>query len=342
MTVFTVFDILLIMKNMFSFLIPDKYISFDPNQPPSETNPSGGIATKYSRVREAAEQFWNIELISDVDKLNTDILFIEPLWFALDNKDESEFIKKIDSVLKLDCKQVILYCSEMCIVKWPNQIRQKLLDRMDAVTTCGQYHRRIFRYANIPVTHTLCDPVPADQFKPDFVKKRTVIAMGQISWHKNSRNIANIFKAIQEYSDIKTIYMGSTSLWGGNTQRNTALQEAIQTYSDEFISHASVPKTAEKLNSSMFFLHGAIHDTYSESQAEAGSAGCITFGIGHPFLEERPTLWGFDTPEHLATQMQKLDDNDQQAYAQKARQFALEHYAYPVFQKQLANIILEK
>lgn len=327
---------------MFSFLIPDKYIGFDPNKPPSETNPSGGIATKYSRVKEAASQFWNIELISDVENLNTDILFIEPLWFALDNKDDNEFDQKIDSILNLDCKQVILYCSEMCIIKWPNQIREKICDRMDAITTCCQYHRRIFRYANVPVTHTLCDPVPEQQFKPNPLKERTVIAMGQISWHKNSQNIANIFKAIRQHTDIKTIYMGSTSLWGGDTQRSNTLQNEIQTHSDEFISHASVLKTAEKLNSSAFFLHGAIHDTYSESQAEAGSAGCVTFGIGHPLLEERPTLWGFETPEALATQIQNLDTDDKHNYAQQSRKFALEHYAYPVFQKQISEIILEK
>ena len=298
----------------------------------------GGVATKYNRAKAAANEYWQTELISEISQRKSSIVMVEPLWFVLDTSEE-EFVRKVTDFINLKCTKKIIYGTEMCMLKWDNKTRESVIESADVITTCCRYHRNMFTYADVP-TKLLCDTVPEDVFYP-AQKERSVMCVGQIAWWKNSETITEVFSAIKKKdSTMKTIYIGDSGLWAGEPYPNSEKIEANLTSAvDEHIESESVTGVANRMNRNTFYLHGAYHDTYSESQAEAAMAGNVTFGLGHPLLDERPCFTGFENIDDLVEKMVNMDEDVIIKEGARARKWAVENYSYPVFRKQLSQFI---
>ena len=316
------------------FLIPEPYHNYDLARPPGTTNLGSGIGIKYARVAEACDMAKRIYKVEDA--ADADIVFADWLWFCVGRVDREEQVK---AFLKLSMPKVI-YGSEMCALGWPRNLLRALTNRVELVTHCCDYQRRLYRPMGIYHSAYLSDPVPEHVFCPSPAKRCRLVCMGQISAAKRSEKVVELFQRLKG-SHVETVYLGNVRMWGAqhHDKLNNALQEQIAYAADTYISSASQAQTAEIVNESSFFAHVAHHDTASESQQENTSAANVTFALTHPLMRER-TNYRYETIEAMADEiltypfaMDEHEDDMVEALT------VADRWSYASFSKQMEGVI---
>ena len=228
---------------MIDYLVPDFFIR------PSMDG-SGGMHTKVDRVSRAVRSIYALHIGSDLSKMQSEFLLIEPLYFRMsgivrekppaqrDSQSDRDVSEGILAELRAHPAIKILYCSEMEVFRWTGEFRKALLEICDVVTSNSDYQTALLEAVIPPkegvrsTLHRLIDPIPAAEFKP-MPKRMQVVAMGRISEIKGSPFIAELFQKLAPLP-IETVYVGGAALWGAASEVDLALEAEIREFADVF------------------------------------------------------------------------------------------------------------
>ena len=311
---------------MIDYLVPEFFID-----PPAGF--SGGMHTKVKRVEEATRATYRIRVGSDLSKMRSDFLLIEPLYFRMEDNFDLDVLREHKATK-------ILYCSEMELFRWTGGFRKAVLEICDAVTYNCYYQQNLFTALNIDYPYRLIDPIPENDFTP-LPKRLSVASMGRISEIKGSGFIAELYKALAP-TTMETVYVGGAELWGETTDAEKTLESEIRQHTDVFHQNILPEFVPKAIGAASFFVANTIHDVSALSHCEALMSGCISICGDHPIYAERP---GFveesvadvvSTLEKLTKGFQKLPDA---RLGQSAREWAVQNVSFDTFTSQLTTLL---
>ena len=179
---------------MIDYLTHPKFLNYDPSVLPSAQGGGGGMGTKTYRTLEALRQVYpKTNGIINSGDITADTVLVEPLRFTLSTNgfDEVQPADELIAGLKRHSGRVVLYCSELTLMRMPHQLRKQVLSCCDMVTTNCKFQANVFKYVGIHGEHALCDPVP-DVFLTQgafFDRKPRLVATGNVSWQKNAPQV---------------------------------------------------------------------------------------------------------------------------------------------------------
>ena len=321
---------------MFDYLVPGHFERFDPRISQGVTNPGGGVRTKiFSVLKALSEQ--GVNLRTSVSSLRNHFVLVEPIVFQ--NRDYP-FLNEFASYSGVK----VLYSTEMHPLKWVGNFRDNVIREFDYVTYCCEFQRKLWDAMGIKNIHLLTDPIDTDLFIP-LEKRLQVIAVGRISSIKNSEFIRDLFAKLQPIKGVSTCYVGGASLWGGQLRSDVMLELEIRNVVDVFVENCPQSVLAGYFGQSSFFVANNFHETFSESQAEALSAGCVSVCGGHPLFSERPGFFTksgvdatFSVLESVTEGFTRLPESD---LFDRSRAWAIENVGFNAFNRQLSAVLSE-
>ena len=321
------------------FLLPAEFVDYDLLKPPGPNNIGGGVGVKYARIEEAGGEDYRCTRISDTGAVEEDdIVFADWLWFcATDGKSISDQVKAFIELKNPKC----VYGSELCVLTWPQNVLQRLIESANLITHNTEYQRRLYHVIGIYNSRFLCDPIPKPLFPPSLHKKhRRLMCVGQISEAKRSNAVVEIFERL-EGSEVERAYIGGCMAWGSAYphKKSAQLHNQIKSVSDVFVENATQGEMAAIIAESAFYAHVSYHDVASSSCQENMSVGNITFGLTHPVLRER-TPYRFETPSSLAEAVMGYPFQSEAHQADMEKTVAVAaQWSYAAWQEQIAAIL---
>ena len=318
-------------------LVPKAIVGFDAQKPVGDSNAGGGMGIKYARVEEALlHRYPSVSRISRLDKVTADVVMIDPTLFVWGTT-----VPTVAELQELEIPFSLLSCEEQTIMGLPNRNRRDLVKSSTWITHNGVYLRSMLRSCGIYQSQFLCAPVPEHLFYP-AKKVPRIVAIGQVSWEKNTEAVIDIFRALQG-SGIETVYIGSATSWGlsdyfETTSLRHRLEDSLREVTDVFLGNVSQQEVARWLNTSMHHLHVAHYDTSCQNQQEAALSGCILWGLTHPLSAERPVFW-FEEPLACAEAIRGYTYDA--GRAEEIHRHALAKWSYAAFLNQFDKLMME-
>ena len=290
--------------------------------------------TKVDRVNRATSSIYQLHVGSDLSAMRSDFLFIEPLYFRMEDNFDL-------AALRLHPAKKILYCSEMEVFRWTGSFRKELLEICEVVTCNCDYQASLFSAVGIENPQRLIDPIPEEDFVPSE-KRLKVVAMGRISEIKGSPFIAELFKRLSPLP-VETAYVGGATLWGDASETDLVLEAEIREHADYFFQNAYPADVPKMLADATYFVGSSMHDVFSSCHAEALMSGCVSIGGEHPIYAERPGFSGYTDPGAVVDTIEKQTENfgspADSGMGDAARAWALANVSFDTFLKQLLCLL---
>ena len=333
---------------MIDYLTHPKFVNYDCKQLPSAQGGGGGMGVKTFRVLEALRDTYpKTNSITNATEITADTVFIEPLRFTLATESFTSIphqpVKVLIDTLRHSKAKKILYCSDMTLLRMPPPLRHDVLEICDLVTCNSQFLVNAFKYIGIICNHILIDPIPS-LFEPpgDYLHRDAmVVAMGNVSWEKNSPQVSAVFKRLK--GRVKTCYIGSASLWHENTTNPVAkrLEEELFANADTVIREATTPDVAAILTKARFGLWVAYHDTYATATHEMIMSGLATISARHGLASALPLdiQSGVENQANAIVRLLDRSNDELEANAKQLTAWANANVSYAAFQKQVASIL---
>jgi hypothetical protein len=225
----------------------------------------------------------------------------------------------------------------------PSSLRNEVIEICDVVTCNSQFLVNAFKYIGIICNHILIEPIPA-LFEPSggySQRDAVVVAMGNVSWEKNSPQVSAVFKRLK--GRVKTCYIGSASLWHENTTNPLAqrLEEELFANTDAIIREATTPEVAAVLTKARFGLWVAYHDTYATTTHEMIMSGLATVSARHGLASALPLdiQSGVENQADAVLRLVERRDDELEENAKRLTRWAHANVSYAAFQKQVASIL---
>lgn len=318
------------------YAVNNGFINYQPEVPPSRLNRGGGISMKVHRVSEAWSPYYDVLMTERFEEETCNTLVLDPLIvrYAREPEAVAEKYENHKAALK------ILYCSEQALLELPFERRKQLVNASSVVTSCCSFQEKQLSMMGIR-TKRLCDPIPPVFLNPTIDKEVSVMGIGQISHEKNTPQMIEVFKALSEQG-VKTIYMGSASLWDEASAEGLKLESELRQYSTEFYHNIPQTQVALVMRSVSAGVYLAFHETVSESNQEGCMAGIMGFYGGHALWSERPGVHNLrstdDFVNAIATATKNFTKVPTQKHRLAAEDWALRHCSYETFINQWKEI----
>ena len=329
---------------MINYLTHPQFASYDLRLPPSMQGGGGGMSAKTARVVEAlSEVYPNPKVVTNSWEIDADTLLIEPLRFWLSVTEGYEDADTLLDNLKEYDGRKILYCSEMTLLRFQPELRNRLLKLCDVVTANCKFQARLFWYVNVH-PRILCDPIPLSFYKDSTYyldRKETIVASGNISWTKNVHGLIEVFKGLKGH--VERVYIGSAKLWSTGTQDQSAhrLEDALYDVCDRVIEDATQQEVIEAFTSARFGVWVAYHDVFATAVHEMLLSGLNVVTAKHGLARELPVSVGSGTADLINSVMalSVSSPEELQAKSDENAQWATKRVAYPAFLGQLKSIL---
>jgi hypothetical protein len=295
-------------------------------------SPPGGMRTKTHRVLEAGEGV-DIELAT-LDEINTPITLIDPLYFRLAERDNDECLAVLRSYSS-DGGKIVLYQSELELIRMSDDFRRDLLEVCDVVTFNSKYQRGVTEavmgsplsqvpFALLPLT----DPIPdVHGGFPENSDRPRAIVLGYMDRKKGLPELCFHLGRLKELNFEITV-VGSAGFWNcADHLTDLSLAEIA----DEHFTSVSQSHLERLMSESYYYVSCSYHDVFSSSYYEACRSGAL------PALSDRPHFAG----RPCVNLRGKLDRRPKQHdnLRRKCRAFFEKHASYGAFQHQLDHIL---
>ena len=320
---------------MIDYLTCDHYARYDPYKSPLEQGGSGGMQSKTYRTLEALQSYFpGSRVVTEVDEIKQSVVLIEPIRFTLGDFDSIEKLKWVEA-------KKIAFGGEFAPLRMSVSERHRFLEHVDTVTYHSRFLKDLFRYIGIRAMYPLTEVV-SPIFEPGDNpgnRERRIVAMGNISWEKNSARVIEVFKQLK--GDCERVYIGSGSLWGEDVSKNRALEDALFDNCDTIISNATPTEVAAELQKSKVGFWCAIHDAWSNSVHEMIASGVPVVASCHGLAAELPVARAIDIGVQVKLIRQILDmpTEDYIAKAKSLHAWSQDNTSHNVFIKQLQHIL---
>lgn len=320
------------------YVIPERFSASRLDLQVSVSNPGGGVSTKVQRVYEILSRYYEVIFTTSLSRYDAgDIIFLDPLAVRMTDNPETVVSQYEHHQAKLK----ILNCTEQSIMEISEDFRARLYRASMVTTSCCDFQENQLLCMGYP-TVRLCDPIPPVFYNPTATKELGVVALGQISYDKNIPMLIELFNLLQG-KGIKTVYIGSASLWGQNSVDNRLLEKQLLKVTNEFYPNVPQYMVARLLGQYSCAVFLADHETYSESNAEALMASVLCFYGLHELWTERPGVHGLDTPldflHAIGCKTQDFKKSPSYVYGRKSVDWALANCSYETFLKQWEGVV---
>ena len=325
---------------------PD-FIGYRPNFPATASQPKGGVSTKMASIRSAL----GCKIVTQVDDIQgTPDLIIEPLGIkAPRNVPEEihhngwEHLREIEMGRAAGLTEYegnkILLCSELEVLRWPEELRQYVLQAVgDSVYASCYYQSSLFNSIGID-SKVIYEPVNEKMFYPTHKRLKTVVAIGSVKHIKGISHIIDIFKAL-EGTGFQRIYIGDIQSWGAVVSNPQEIQTDFQHYEelmkvcDEYYPTSPATFVAKTLSECEFFLNFAYHETCCRTAMEAILSGCGVIGGQHPLWNEYPVIAQVKTATDAINVMEK---NTGAVDINNLRDWGVQNFGLPRFRQQIED-----
>ena len=322
---------------MIDYLTYFSYADYDPNVAPSRQGQAGGMQSKTYRVREALDAYYpGSKVVSNIEEITAPVVLIEPLSFFMLEDPEAELNK-----LKLIQAKKIVYGSEYAPMRMSPTMRSLLFDNVDMVTANCHFLRRLLTYIGIDASHILTDPMSKVFSPPQSLQERKnrVVAMGQVSAEKNTKQVTEMFKRLEGVAE--RVYIGSASLWGPDPMRAKELEEELFEHTDRILPDAIPSEVAVELQQSKVGYWCAFHDTWSTCTHEMIACGVPVIASNHGLADELPIQIASEVDDQirLIQETLTLPDDEYLALSASLDKWNRENASYDVFLSQLQAVL---
>ena len=322
---------------MIDYLTYFDYARYDPNIAPSRQGTAGGMQSKTYRVREALDAYYpGSKVVSNIEEITAPVVLIEPLSFFMLEDPEAELNK-----LKMVNAKKIVYGSEYAPMRMSPSMRSLLFDNVDLVTANCYFLKRLLTYIGIDASHILTDPM-SEVFSPpesQDERKNRIVAMGQVSAEKNTKQVTEVFKRLEGVAE--RVYIGSASLWGPDPMRAKQLEEELFEHCDRILPDAKPSEIAVELQQAKVGYWCAFHDTWSTCTHEMIACGLPVIAANHGLAEELPvtTASEIDDQIRLIQETLTLPSDEYLKLSASLDKWNRENASYAVFLSQLQTVL---
>lgn len=296
---------------MLQFLTLENYAGYDLEKLPSENPQGGGMSMKWARIEALCNHYFiDYELntahdgISDDAGLVMDVDYVYHLWRT------GGFEAFMDWLVNRQSRTVLM-CTTRMALRMPKNVLVGVVNECSAVGSSCKFVQRLLRYHGVS-SQLFVDPI-LDSYSENAVgveRENRVIATGQISWFKNTRQVIDVFTALKD-SPIRTMYVGGAGFWSNHfvNDSSMSMQHELERICDEYIEEATESEFAKLLYGSRFGLWCAWHDCSAYSLFEMMYAGVIPVCVPHGLADDLDVRT-FDSADKMAEAILELSDED--------------------------------
>ena len=320
---------------MIDYFTLEHYAKYDPNRRPSEQGGSGGMQSKTHRVLDALQTYFpGSRVVTEVDDIKATVVLIEPLRFTLGDEESFEKLKWVDA-------KKIIYGGEFAPLRMSPSQRGRFFENADTMTYNCHFLKNLLRYIGIRANYPLTEPVP-DVFHPGPQpenRPRRIVAMGSVSWMKNSARVIEIFKRLK--GDAERVYIGSSSLWGGDSSKDKELEDELFDNCDKVLSNATPAEIAKELQETTVGFWCAYHDTWSNCVHEMIASGVPVVSSCHGLASELPVMQAVDIASQvkLIHQVLNMPAEEYRSKSESLHAWSQANTSYSVFINQLQHVL---
>ena len=326
---------------MIDYLTSEDYALYNPDIKPSRQRNAGGMQTKTYRVRDALEEYFpTSKTVYKIEDITADIVLVEPLWYILKPGHEPiEYWENQMNALKAVEAKKIIYGSEFSLLRVHPYWRKEFIAQGDIVTANCKFLRRLFNYVGISGTELLTDPMDARFVPGSFERKKRVVAMGSISWMKNTKHLIEVFKRLE--GEVERVYIGSARLWGYIDKVFEELQAELFEHTDRIIPDASMLESILELQQAKVGFWCAYHDTFSSCTHEMLACGMPVVAVPHGHAGELPVNIESDINNQVdkILEIANMPDDKYTKMSNELAVWSRAHNSNSVFASQLREII---
>ena len=195
----------------------------------------------------------------------------------------------------------------------------------------------------IETSHIIRDPISSIYCSPVPWKDRTsqLVALGNISWQKNTQQLVQLFKALK--GKVERVYAGSHSLWRSDDQDASAirLQNELYEHCDKVIPECTISELAKLFYKSRYGAWVATHDTTSTATISMFRAGIPVVGAAHGYADEIPvrTARGLWQQVKAVEDMVEMSDEEMGIWSEYVSDWCEKNVSYPAFIDQLNSVM---
>ena len=298
-------------------------------QPMAEC-PGGGMNAKAWNLLRAID----VELVDKPIARKGGIALLDVLAMHPDGEKFNEIVQEI---LEWDVIK-ILWAEEQEFLRWSHQKRLELISATDIMAVSNLYLQSILNEFDID-TKILYTPIDSTFYKPAKTKKPRLVAVGQVSWSKNTDGIIELFTALKD-TEIECVFIGNAHLWGKMARSTDSVLESQLEKCCTWISSASRTEMAELLGEAWGFVSMSRYDVGSLSFLESAMAGCHCFAWNtHPQFDEYKHINRFDAVEDGTTLILDKFNETRDKPNRQIRNEVMKKHSFESFTKSLAYII---
>ena len=282
---------------MLYYTSPD-FTGHHANFPITMSHPTGGMSTKTSAVTHAL----NCQVVTDLDEQTQGDLIVEPLAIKAprnvpeelklggDSKALREIEqKRIEALIKHQGHKILL-CSEMEMLRWPEEMRKSVVDACNGrVYASCEYQKNLFTAVGVN-SKVIYEPINEFLFYPTLKRQKQVVAAGSVKHIKNIEEIIEVFRHL-EGTEYHRVFVGGNT-WAGKVHRKREVEVDMDLYfelkqvCDEFHESSPLTRVARIFSESEFLLNFAFHEVCCRTAMEAMMAGVAVIGGKHPLWKE--------------------------------------------------------
>lgn len=329
---------------MINYLTCRRFLGHDPKRLPSMQGGGGGMSSKTYRVLEALKEWYpDTKGIVNAHEIGADTLLIEPLRFWLPPEEGDQDANALLDGLDQYKGRKVLYCSEFTLLRYPPDLRRRVVETCGAITVNCRYLGRLLRYISVYTNHILCDPVPHQVFgfgQPTADRQNRIVATGNVSWEKNVHGLIEVFKALE--GKMKRVYIGSAKLWSNSGHMvSHRLEDAVRDNTDIFIEEAVNDAVATEMQQSKYGLWCAYHDTFATAVHEMLMSGLVVTTAPHGLTKELPVTVGGEGAKLVDSveQLTAMSDEEWTKQSNKNTDWAKTTVSYSAFNMQLRKVL---
>ena len=241
-----------------------------------------------------------------------------------------------DEILEYQRGRKFLICSEMEVMRWRGELREKVLSTMTRVFTTCDYQENLLKTVGIE-SKRIPEPINEHLFYPGIKKPKQIVAIGSANSVENTRMLIDFYQAL-EGKDYHRVYIGVPLIWGyvnpheNQFRQNLELYDELKSVCDTFYEPSPMTRVARVLSESEFYANFAYREVSCRPAIKALMCGTGILWGRHPLGDELPVLCETSTVEEA---VEALERNTGRVDVQALRDHALSHYSFASVKKRL-------
>lgn len=323
-----------------SFLFREDAVRHNLLEPPSASNPGGGLAIKRMQVERALP---SANIIVEANQMSA-ISVVDVLYFS-GGGTEDEFNRRVDEY----CRHVgfkVLWTSDFEIFRWRPDQRERILDNTNLIAGNSVFmYELLSAYFGEGRVVLLTDPVDCDVLPGAKFRSPVIYSCSHIILEKGIGNVVELYKLLAANECVlERVFVGASDTWGMYIRDLTSfdLEVAIDGICDVHhvgLTHSDVMELAR---SASVYISFSGYETFGYAVVEAMLGGCHVFVSDHLAYRKRVDAGAVIQVSGASDAFAKIKELlacENVLQNEAAIQFVHDNYSFDVFRKQFRDVV---